>query len=93
MQQRWIAGVLFTAGFLWGFVWLMILAFGIIIDFYKMAFEFETYEPTSVSLSAFIAPLAISLIFYLINLFDVVFAQQRINRTEAEARFINKHDS
>ncbi len=78
MQRRGVAGTIFAAGFLAGFGWLMVLALGIIIDFYKMAFEFETHEPTAVSPAAFIAPLAICIGFYLASLIDVSAAQQRI---------------
>ena len=86
MQRRWLAGIIFAAGFLWGFFWLMVLAMGIITDFYKMAFEFETYEPTPVSPIAFIAPVAIATVFYLISLFDVFIAQQR-NRPQPNTGF------
>ena len=74
-------------GFLWGFIWLMLVAGKIIISFYRMGFEFETYEPEPVKLSAFIAPLATASLFYLVNLFDVVIAQQRITRTKREENF------
>jgi len=87
MQRRWRAGIIFAAGFLWGFCWLMVLAMGIIIDFYKLAFEFETHEPNPVSPTAFIAPVAISTVFYLISLFDVSVAQQR-NRPQPNIDFI-----
>ena len=87
MQRRWLAGLIFAAGFLWGFFWLMVLAMGIITDFYKMAFEFETHEPNPVSPTAFITPVAISAVFYLISLFDVFIAQQR-NRPQPNIDFI-----
>lgn len=80
MQKRWVAGGIFSVGFLWGFFWLMILAIKIIIDFYRLAFEFDTYEPAMPNLLSFIAPVLISFIFYLASLFDVVREQQRIAR-------------
>lgn len=81
LQKRWKSGTLFASGFLIGFIWLMVLAIGIIIDFYRMAFEFETYEPVIPNLFAFIAPIAISGLFFIGGLIDVVVAQQHIARS------------
>ncbi len=84
MQRRWVAGIVFATGFLWGFCWLMLVAGKIIVDFYRMAFEFETYEPAAPNIMAFVPPLAIAAGFYLVNLFDVLIAQQRKARTKRE---------
>jgi hypothetical protein len=80
MQRRWLAGAVFSSGFLSGFIWLMVLAAGIISDFYRMGFEFETFEPTPVSPTAFIAPLALCGGFYLANLIDIAFGKQKAPR-------------
>jgi len=77
MQGRWRAGVLFSAGFLVGFSWLMVAAGTIIISYYRLAFD-SHYEPDTPSLTAMLPPLAIALTFYLVNLFDVAAAQVRI---------------
>ena len=87
MQRRWVAGLVFAAGFLWGFCWLMLVAGKIIIDFYRMGFEFETYEPATPNIMAFVPPLAIAGGFYLVNLFDVLIAQQRIARAWREEAY------
>jgi len=92
MQRRWVAGIVFAMGFLWGFCWLMLVAGKIIVDFYRMGFEFETHEPALVNLSAFIAPLAIAAIFYLLSLFDVFAAQQRIGQ-QASSDIFTTEDS
>jgi len=84
MQKRWLAGGIFMIGFLWGFIWLMILAIGIIIDFYRMAFEFDTFEPETPNLLSFVAPILISGAFYLANLADVGIAQMRIARASRQ---------
>lgn len=79
MQKRWVAGVVFVSGFLVGFFWVMVLAIGNIVDYYRMAFDFDGPEPDPTSPQAFIAPLMIALVFYVINLFDVSGAQLRIH--------------
>ena len=91
MQKRWVAGFIFVTGFLVGFIWVMILSLGNIIDYYKLAFEFDTHEPNPVSPSAFIAPLLIAAVFHLVNLFDVFSAQQRMNSKRAREEFMRKN--
>jgi len=89
MQKRWSAGIVFTTGFLSGFVWLMLIAGKIIIGFYRMGFD-PGYEPDAPNAMAMLPPAAIAILFYLINLFDVFFAQQRIARAQREQRFIDE---
>ena len=93
MQKRWVAGVVFVSGFLVGFFWAMVLAIGNIVDYYRMAFDFD-YEPDPSSPKAFIAPVLLSLVFYVINLFDVSAAQLRIQQEIREDFFTteNKKD-
>jgi TM2 domain-containing membrane protein YozV len=79
MQGRWRAGLIYAAGFLWGFFWLMFAAGKIIISYYRMAFDSQ-YEPDTPNVWAILPPLAIALTFYLVNLFDIVLAQLRISR-------------
>jgi hypothetical protein len=79
MQKRWVAGVVFASGFLVGFFWLMVVALGIIISFYRMGFDSD-YEPETPNIMALLPPLAIAVVFYLMNLFDVVIAQLRIQQ-------------
>lgn len=86
-----MAGIVFAAGFLWGFCWLMLVAGKIIVDFYRMGFEFETYEPATPNIVALIPPLAIAGGFYLVNLFDVLIAQQRIQREMNEDIFTTEN--
>ena len=79
MQRRWVAGLIFSSGFLIGFCWLMGVAGKIIISYYRMAFEID-YEPVTPNLMAMFPPLVIAVTFYLINLFDVLLAQLHIAR-------------
>ena len=80
MQKRWAAGVVFATGFLVGFFRVMILAVGNIVDYYRMAFDFDGPAPDPNSPKTFITPLLIALVFYVINLFDVSAAQLRIQQ-------------
>ncbi|HEY5653543.1 MAG TPA: hypothetical protein VIR63_04140 [Pontiella sp.] len=83
VQRRWLAGAIFSGGFMIGFCWFSVISIKVILDIYKLAFEFETHEPEPIALTAFIAPLAIATLFHLVSLFDVVIAQQRIIRTRS----------
>ena len=85
MQKRWVAGLIYGAGFLIGFCWFMVVALRIIISFYRMAFE-PDYDPETPNSMAMIPPLLISTGFYLTNLVDVFIAQQRIARLAREAK-------
>lgn len=63
MQRRWIAGTIIAVGFLWGFCWLIALAMGTIIDFYRLGFEFDTFEPETPNAMAMLPPLVIAMVF------------------------------
>ena len=91
MQKRWVAGVVFVSGFLVGFFWVMVLAIGNIVDYYRMAFDFDGPAPDPSSPKAFIAPLLIALVFYVINLFDVSAAQLRIHQ-QTDTDFFTTED-
>ncbi|MCK5676377.1 MAG: hypothetical protein KAH99_05130 [Verrucomicrobia bacterium] len=88
VQQRWAAGTVFAAGFIVGFCWFMAVALRIIIDFYRMGFDFN-HEPTAPNAMAMLPPLLVAGAFYLANLFDVLAAQFRIARMERERDFAN----
>ncbi len=90
MQKRWLAGLIYLAGFLASFFWLMVLAVSNIIDYYKMAFEYESHDPHPHSPMALLLPFGVALFFYLANLFDAYLAQQRIGQEEREAQFDSK---
>ncbi|MDF7824878.1 hypothetical protein P4B35_12710 [Pontiellaceae bacterium B12227] len=91
-QKRWIPGVIFAAGFLVGFVGVMKLAVQNIRELYSMAFSPDfSYEPTPVPLAAFIAPLTIAAVFWLISLFDVFFAHLRKGRSINEEIFLKNN--
>jgi TM2 domain-containing membrane protein YozV len=90
MQKRWMAGVVFVSGFLVGFFWAMVLAIGNIVDYYRMAFDFD-YDPDPSSPKAFIAPVMIALVVYVVNLFDVSIAQLRLQRDTCEDLFTTEN--
>lgn len=83
MQRRRVAGLVFCAGFLAAFIWLMLIAGKIILDFYRMAFDFD-YAPATPNLIGILPPLAIAMAFYVVNLVDVLLAQLRIARAGRE---------
>lgn len=87
VQKRWLAGILYGAGFIWGFCWFMMVAGKVLIDFYRMGFDFFNYEPAMPQISDFIPPLTVAFLFYLVNLIDVFIAQQRISRIKREEDF------
>ncbi|MDF7807256.1 hypothetical protein P4E94_07400 [Pontiellaceae bacterium B12219] len=92
VQKRWLAGILFTTTFMIGFIWILILAIRNIIELYSMAFSSDLlYEPTPFPLTAFIEPLLIAFIAYLVSLFDVFLAQQRIATRWHEEEFMEAH--
>ena len=88
MQKRWVAGSIFLIIFLAGFAWLMTLAIGNMVDYYRLGFEFETYEPNPTTAMALLPPLAMAVGVYLANLLDVFAAQHRRTSAEREAAFI-----
>jgi hypothetical protein len=61
MQKRWLAGLIYLAGFLASFFWLMVLAVSNIIDYYKMAFEYESHDPHPHSPMALLLPFGVAL--------------------------------
>ncbi len=88
LQKRWAVGALFFVGFLSGFFWLMALALGNIVDYYRLGFEFETYEPTPTDPAALLPPLILAIAVYVTNLVDVFTAQHRTARAKREAAFV-----
>ncbi len=91
-QKRWPAGIAFSAFFLVGFFWIMVLAFLNIIKLYSMAFSDDwSVEPDPHPLTAFIRPLILVGIVYFISLFDTFRAQQRMTSRLHEEEFM-KHD-
>ena len=93
VQKRWLAGTVFVVGFLWGFCWLLLIAGRIIISFYRMAIEFDTYEPDAPNAAAILPPFAVALLFYLIGLIDTFVAQQRIAKGQREKTFVADQSS
>lgn len=93
-QKRWVPGLIFSAGFLVGFVGVMKLALRNIVELYSMAFSSDlSYEPTPVPLSAFVAPLSIAALAWIISLFDVFLAHQRISTAAREKEFRKQNES
>ena len=78
-QRRWLAGILFLLAFVAAFAVFMWVAVDLIVSYYRMGFEFETYEPDihpGRLLPAFLLAIGI----YLVNLLDVSLAHFRRGR-------------
>lgn len=88
-QKRWQAGALVMSGFLTGFCWVMILAIGNIAACYSLI-DNPDVIPKVEQPQEFILPFGIAVTFYLISLFDVFSAQQRIARKIREEAFANE---
>lgn len=87
MQKRWVAGALFFVAFLLGFFWLVTLSMVNLIDYYRLGFAFETYEPSPTTPAALLPPFALAMVVYLANLLDVFTAQHRMASATREAAF------
>lgn len=79
IQGRWIAGALFSITFSAAFVIFMVIAGALIISYYRMGFEFETYEP-NIQPDRLIPAFIVAITIYIINLTDVSSAHFRACR-------------
>ncbi len=79
-QRRWVVGLLFAAAFILCFVVFMVFMALLIVPFYSMAFNFDTYEPPEVSsmpkMGAAISFLA-AIGVYVVSLVDTSAAHRR----------------
>lgn len=86
VQRRWIAGALFSITFAAAFVIFMVVAGSLIVSYYRMGFEFETYEP-DIHPDRLLPAFMVATVIYLINLLDVTSAHFRTCRETAEKQF------
>jgi TM2 domain-containing membrane protein YozV len=84
VQKRWIAGTLFFLFFLAAFILFCAQAVHLIITYYRMGFEFETFEPGEIHLRQMLTTFAIAMLIYIINIFDTAIAQIRQSKTPKE---------
>lgn len=75
-QRRWLAGILFLLAFAVAFAVFMWVAAELIVSFYRMGFEFETYEP-DIHPGRLLPAFAVAIGIYLANLADVASAHFR----------------
>ena len=85
-QRRWIAGTLFFTTFSAAFVVFMVVAGRLIVSYYRMGFELETYEP-DVHPGRLLPAFMVATVIYVINLLDVTFAYFRTCRETAKKQF------
>ena len=79
LQRRWLAGILFLLAFAAAFIVFMVVAVDLIVSYYRMGFEFETYEP-DIHPERLLPAFAVAIGIYVINLLDVAFAYFRACR-------------
>jgi hypothetical protein len=89
-QGRWPAGVLYALSFTASFVWFIVCAVRIILAFYSVGLQFDTYRtsavtnlPTKEAGLAFLAGVSL----YILNLVDAFLAQQRRSRRWANGKW------
>lgn len=90
MQRRGFAGSAYLLLFLSAFVYVMVAAGQIIASYYRLGFEFDTYEPEPVSMLNILPAFGIALLIYVANLIDVFVAQQRIFSKKARENFLHQ---
>ena len=89
-QRRWLAGTLVGSCFAVGFGWFIVIWGQLMVSYYKMGFEFETYEPGEISVFSLLRPFLMVLAIYLVNLCDVAVAQYRIRSKAAKVQMLAK---
>ena len=80
VQRRWFAGLLFMLAFAASFIVFAVVAVELIASYYRMAFEFETYEPPEIRPGRLLFPFAVAIGIYVVNLVDVALARFRTCR-------------
>jgi len=83
VQKRWVAGLLFSVLFLVAFAFFCTVAFGLIADYYRMGFEFDTYEPEPVHLGHLLSTFGVAMLVYTVNVIDTAIAHFRLCRKNA----------
>jgi hypothetical protein len=92
VQKRWGAGITYLLCFLAAFIYVMLAAGKIIISYYRLGFEFDTYKPEPVSMLNLLLPFGLAVLIYLANIMDVFIAQQRIHSKQARDEFVRQNN-
>ena len=92
VQKRWRTGSAYLLCFLATFMYVMLAAGKTIISYYRLGFEFDTYEPEPISMLNLLSPFGLALLIYLANLIDVSIAQKRINSKRAKEEFLRQNN-
>ena len=80
LQKRWIPATLFTLSFTMAFIVFAIAAVRILTSYYRMGFEFDTYQPPEIHLGKLLLWFGVSMIIYAANVLDVTLAQLRLKK-------------
>jgi uncharacterized membrane protein YkvI len=80
MQKRWVAGAVYASLFLVAFLTFCILILALLINYYRLGFEFDTYEPQKVHWLALLLSFLLAFLIYLANVVDTAVAQFRAGK-------------
>jgi len=83
LQKRWLAAAVYALGFTAAFLWLMLLFFRFMVQYYGLAFGAEPADDSSrpaVPWAPFALAFLLSFGLYLANLADVALAHWRRHR-------------
>jgi hypothetical protein len=92
VQRRWMAGSAYLLCFLVAFIYVMLAAGKIIVSYYRLGFEFDSYEPEPepVRMLNLLSAFGVTLLIYLANIIDVFIAQNRIHSKQARKDFLHQ---
>ena len=82
MQKRWVAGTLYASAFLLAFLTFCIMILALLINYYRLGFEFDTYEPKKVHWVGLLLSFFLAFLIYLANVVDAAVAQFRAGKKE-----------
>ena len=82
LQRRWGAGCFFLLGFLTSFGIFCIFVIILLINYYEIGFDFDTYEGGELHFRGLIVSFIISILLYLANIVDTALAQFRARKSQ-----------
>ena len=90
MQRRWLAAGIALAAFTGAAGWFFVRTGKVLIDYYRMGFDFADAPERPIQLREIVLPFVIALVVYLICVVDTAVADFRLRRrasASAERRF------
>lgn len=84
-QRRWAAAAVFGVSVTIALVFFLAYATIIVREFYRFAFEFETYELPPLPFKRMLAAFFVTLLIYIAGIFDTARANRRIAKEDQPA--------